>query len=84
MHWFGAGVDACWFTLKMCPNAKADYTVKIFDDIFDEGATSSARFGIVDSRLVSDVDQYLCVREADGKVSIRMEVRSETRRFKGL
>ena len=67
MHWFGAGVDACWFTLKMCPNAKADYTVKIFDDIFDEGATSSARFGVVDSRLVSDVDQYLCIREADGK-----------------
>ena len=66
LRWFGAGVDACWFALVVNPNVESDYTVTMYEDIFRPGAEPTGRFGIVDSRLVSDVDKYASVREADG------------------
>ena len=65
--WFNAGVDACWFTVEVDPAAEPDYTVSMHDDIFNPDADPTGRFGIVDSLLVSDVDKYVSVRQADGK-----------------
>ncbi len=67
MRWFDAGVDACWFTVEVDPAAVPNYTVATFEDVFEPEAERSGRFGIVDSRLVSDVDKYLSVSQADGQ-----------------
>lgn len=68
LRWFDAGVDACWFTVEMNPTVdEPDYTVATFQDVFEPGAGPVRRFGIVDSLLVSDVDKYVSVRQADGK-----------------
>ncbi len=68
LRWFGAGVDACWFTVEVNPTVdEPDYTVSIFQDVFEPGARPVRRFGVVDSLLVSDVDKYMSVRQADGK-----------------
>lgn len=67
MKWFGAGVDACWFTVTLTPDlAQPDYTAKVFEDLFSSEGGPSRRFGMVGSRLVSDVDKYSQVRAADG------------------
>lgn len=67
MRWFDAGVDACWFTVLVNPDGEVDYTVAVHDDIFKPDGAPLGRFGIVDALLVSDVDKYEAVREADGK-----------------
>lgn len=67
MRWFGAGVDACWFTVKVNPGLPANYIVSVFDDVFEVNVDPVRRFGIVNNRLVSNVEKYLSVREADGK-----------------
>jgi len=67
MRWFDAGVDACWFTVEVNPAAEPDYTVATFEDVFKPDAECSGRFGIVDSLLVSDVEKYLSVSQADGQ-----------------
>lgn len=67
MRWFGAGVDACWFTVEVNPAVESDYTVATFKDVFKPDADYTGRFGIVDSLLVSDVEKYLSVSQADGK-----------------
>ncbi len=65
MKWFEAGVDACWFVVVMDPAAPRDYTCIVHSDANAPSAGDS-RFGIVDGLLVSDVDRYLTVRQADG------------------
>ena len=64
--WFGAGVDACWFTIKIDSRCPADYTTPVYDDLFAPEAAPSSRFGIVDGQLVSDIDKYDGVKQADG------------------
>ncbi|WP_309306038.1 hypothetical protein [Schaalia dentiphila] len=67
MKWFNAGVDACWFTVEVNPFTNPDYTVVVYEDIFEPNSKPTRRFGVVDSLLVSDVDKYCSVQEADGK-----------------
>lgn len=67
MRWFDAGVDACWFTVEVDPSSETSYTVTSYDDVFEPDGRPVGRFGIVDSLLVSDVDKYVSVRQADGK-----------------
>ncbi|MCJ1710748.1 hypothetical protein MT344_06075 [Clavibacter michiganensis subsp. phaseoli] len=67
MRWFDASVDACWFTIEVNPAVQPDYTVAMYQDVFNPDAKSTGRFGVVDSLLVADVDKYVAVREADGK-----------------
>jgi len=67
LRWFDAGVDACWFRVEVNPTAEPDYTVTTFEDVFAPEAEPTGRFGIVDSLLVSNVDKYVSVRQADGK-----------------
>lgn len=67
MRWFGASVDACWFTVEVNPEANRDYTAAIFEDLFSPNTRPIGRCGIVDVSLVSDVDKYQSVREADGQ-----------------
>lgn len=67
MRWFDAGVDACWFTAEVNPAVEPDYTAATYADIFSPNDDYTGRFGIVDSLLVSDVDKYVSVRQADGK-----------------
>lgn len=64
--WFDAAVDACLFKVSSGPGLTPDYTVKVFDSLFSPDAEANSRFGIVDGRLVSNVDGYLEVGEADG------------------
>ena len=66
MRWFGAGVDACWFTVRVDPDAEPDHTCAVHPDLFAPGAEEESRFGVVDGRLVADVARYHSVREADG------------------
>lgn len=66
MKWFDAGVDACWFTVEVNPSTEPDYTVAMYEDVFKPDDKPAGRFGIVDSLLVSDVDKYVSVRDADG------------------
>jgi hypothetical protein len=65
MKWFGAGVDACWFVVAVDPDGSRDYTCTIHSDVFSPDAVEG-RFGVVDRRMVSDVDRYTSVRQADG------------------
>ncbi|MEZ3160458.1 hypothetical protein AB1K54_07895 [Microbacterium sp. BWT-B31] len=69
-RWFNAAVDACLFVVTADPSNTPDYTVNIFEDVFAPDAEPTSRFGVVDGRLVSNVDGYLAVREADGVSSL--------------
>lgn len=64
--WFNASVDACWFTLEANPQVKPNYTVAVYDNLFAPNKDSANRFGVIDSLLVSDIDKYVTVRDADG------------------
>lgn len=66
MRWFGAGVDACWFTVRVDPREQPDYTCAVHADLFEPSSAEDSRFGVVDGRLVSDVARYASVRAADG------------------
>lgn len=67
LEWFNVKVDACWFILSSSPNAHPDYTVAVYKDIFNHHNSPDKRFGIVNSRFVSDLDKYISVSSADGK-----------------
>ena len=64
MRWFGAAVDAGLFVLHVRPGAR-DYTAAVHDSL--ESGPTGRRFGVVDGRLVSDVDGYGATRAADGE-----------------
>lgn len=66
MEWFGAAVDACWFVVQSDPATATDYTAEVHDGLAPSGGRP-VRFGVVDGRLVSDVDSYAALRGADGK-----------------
>lgn len=63
--WFNAGVDACWFVLEIDPNRPRNYTTAAFETLDDSNLTPP-RFGIVDGKMVANVDKYQAVRLADG------------------
>lgn len=67
MSWFNAGVDACWFTVRIDPAADREYSVDVFDDVFNLDASPTNRFGVVGGQMVSDIAKYESVRAADGK-----------------
>ncbi|WP_406708904.1 hypothetical protein QEV68_05400 [Trueperella pyogenes] len=64
--WFGASVDACWFTLESQPQKDPDYTVAVYEDLFNPDSGPISRFGVLDSLLVSDIEKYNTARDADG------------------
>ncbi|TCK27335.1 type I restriction-modification system subunit M [Pseudonocardia endophytica] len=64
MRWFGANVDAGLFVLDVRPGA-ASYTCAVYESL-GSGPTGR-RFGMVDGRLVADVDGYAATRAADGR-----------------
>lgn len=64
MRWFGAAVDAGLFVLHVRPGAR-DHTCAVYRS-FDSPPTGR-RFGVVDGRMVSDVDGYAATRAADGE-----------------
>ena len=66
MKWFGAGVDACWFIVEVDPHAAPSYTCSTHSNVFVPAGDSDPRFGVVDGRLVSNVERYEGVRVADG------------------
>ena len=66
MRWFGAAVDAGLFVLDVRPGAR-DYTCEVRDGLGSR--PGGRRFGVVDGRLVSDVDGYAATRAADGSCS---------------
>jgi hypothetical protein len=65
--WFDAGVDACWFTVVIKTDSTRSYVTAVHDDVFNPGMAPTSRFGVVDGLMVSDVDRYTAVREADGR-----------------
>lgn len=67
--WFDASVDACLFVVTADPTQPSDYTVNVFGDVFSPDMPPTNRFGVVDGRLVADVDGYLAVRDADAASS---------------
>lgn len=65
--WFNAGVDACWFTVKIDPEQDARYVASVHEDLFiSDYALPASRFGLVDGKMVSDIQTYEKVKVADG------------------
>jgi hypothetical protein len=64
MRWFGAGVDAGLFVLDVRAGARS-FTCAVYESLSSPRPTGR-RFGVVDGRLVSDVDGYAATRAADG------------------
>ncbi len=67
MKWFDAGVDACWFIVRVDPKATPSYTTAVREDLFAPDGAVVSTFGVVDGLMVSDVEKYSAVRTADGK-----------------
>lgn len=65
LQWFGASVDACWFSFAIRPGQKATYQVKEFKDLFDPHKDPTNTLGMVKGRLVSDVKKYASFSQAD-------------------
>lgn len=64
-RWFNAGVDACWFVLEGDPSRSRNYTTSSFESLADSNP-DPLRFGIVDGKMVANVEKYKAVRLADG------------------
>ncbi|WP_165164391.1 SAM-dependent DNA methyltransferase [Corynebacterium qintianiae] len=64
--WFNAGVDACFFVVSVDPHAPASYHANIYGDLFDPGENPAKALGVVDGVMVSNVQRYAEVRQADG------------------
>jgi hypothetical protein len=62
-RWFSAAVDACWLTVRLDRTLPVSHTCTVHDALDGDPAT---RFGMVDGRLVADVDRHESVRAADG------------------
>lgn len=54
--WFDASVDACLLLMRSRPPCLAEPAASVFDSL--DAAAPTARFGLVDGRLVSDVNAY--------------------------
>jgi len=67
MRWFGAGVDAGWLVIHVDPAAEPAYTTALHADLFAPDPALVTRFGVVDGRMVADVDRYAAVHAADGR-----------------
>lgn len=62
-RWFGAAVDAGLFVLDLGPG-RPDYTCAVFESL--DATMPRGRFGIIDGRLVADLDAYVTGRVVDG------------------
>jgi len=63
-EWFGAAVDACWFTVTLGAG-RGEYTADVYADV--EATTASSRIGVVNGRLTADVDAYARSARFDGQ-----------------
>jgi hypothetical protein len=61
--WFGVSVDACLFTVAVNSGPRS-YTCDLFSSI--DSVEPSRRFGVVEGRLVADVDAYVQGHKVDG------------------
>lgn len=67
MKYFGAAVDACWFTATVDSSLESNYQTEIRSNIDDnDTGAKSRRFGIVDGVWASDIDSYSRFRSGDG------------------
>ncbi|MDT3396410.1 SAM-dependent methyltransferase [Streptomyces sp. B1866] len=62
-RWFGAMVDACLFTVEVARHAE-NYTCEVYPSL--DAPAPDRRMGVVEGRLVADVDAYERSRHADG------------------
>lgn len=62
-QWFGAGVDACLFTLTADP-AHTDYQIRVFSSL--TAASPQRKIGFAGLVLVSDIAQYRSLAFLDG------------------
>ncbi|MEV4548664.1 hypothetical protein [Nonomuraea wenchangensis] len=65
--WFNVAVDACLFTISV-NKGSANYTCDLYESL--EASAPSRRFGIIDGKLVADVDAYKQGRMVDGSCPI--------------
>ena len=63
MRWFGANVGACWFVVEL-GSGPTDYSAAVFADL--DAAEPSSRLGVVDGRMVADLDAYTRSAHLDG------------------
>lgn len=63
MKWFGAGVDACLFTVRLSSGA-SNYACDVFDDFSDSQPVS--RFGVINGKVISDLDAHAEFEMVDG------------------
>jgi len=70
-RWFGSLVDACLFTVVV-KNGSQNYVCDVYERLpAGLGADRpSHRFGVIDGRMVADVDAYQRSREADGRCQL--------------
>jgi hypothetical protein len=61
--WFGAAVDACLFTVEVSSGPVA-YECDFYESL--DADKPAHRFGVVDDRLVADIDSYKRSRWLDG------------------
>jgi hypothetical protein len=61
--WFNADVDACFLVIHSDPNGTRNYVTKLYPKL---DADTFTRFGVVNGTLVSDIDLYERVKDADG------------------
>ena len=64
--WFDVSTNACLFTVEVGPGTS--YKAEVFQSITD--FKPSHRIGVVDGKLVADVDDYLRHKAIDGKSPI--------------
>jgi hypothetical protein len=66
-RWFGASVEAGLFVLDLGPG-RTDYTCAVFESL--DAVAPRGRFGIIDGRLVADLDAYATGRRIDGSCPV--------------
>jgi hypothetical protein len=65
--WFNVAVDAALFTLRINDGPSA-YSCELYDSL--ESAAPQRRFGVVDGRMVADMDAYVQGRAVEGACQI--------------
>jgi hypothetical protein len=56
LAWFEASVDACLFFARFCPGSASEKSALLYSAL--ESEIPSARFGLVEGEMVSNVDAY--------------------------
>jgi hypothetical protein len=72
--WFAANVDACLFTLDV-NQGESDYSCALFESL--AAPVAERRFGVVERRLVADVDAYRPSLDGAGPVVWRQGMKHD-------